>query len=191
MGHNGHHWKDLWRINNVENIRKKESSYHLGGNVNGEATLKNGMEVPWNTKRRGIIWSCNLIPGLGFRKKCSFKMTRAPWYSGQHYLQQPRQNPPKCPLTEVWRLCGTLYTGMRLSHKAQRNADIGSGMDEPRNCNSMWGKSERETNMWRVQVEYINSYQWTNVPNRPTAWENQIPIIKRKLEESLGWKYTH
>ena len=85
MGHNCHHRKDLQRINNVENIQKKESSYHLGGNVNGEATVKNGMEVPWNTKRRGIIWSCNLIPGLGFRKKCSFKMTRAPWYSGQHY----------------------------------------------------------------------------------------------------------
>ena len=102
---------------------------------------------------------------LGSGKKSSFKMTRAPWYSGQHYLQQPRQNPPTCPLTEVWRLCGTLYTGMRLSHKAERNADIGSGMDEPRNCNSMRGKSERETNMWHVQVEYINSYRWTNVPN--------------------------
>ena len=32
-------------------------------------------------------------------------------------------------------------------------------------------------------MESIHSYQWTNVPDRLTAWENQIPIIKRKLEE--------
>ena len=51
--------------------------------------------------------------------------------------------------------------------------------------------SQRETDMWYVQMEYINSYLWTNVLNRLTAWEYQIPITKRKLEESLGWKYTH
>ena len=57
LRHNGHHWKDLQRINTVENVQKKKSSYNLGRNVDGEATMENIMDVPWNTKQRGIIWS--------------------------------------------------------------------------------------------------------------------------------------
>ena len=36
---------------------------------------------------------------------------------------------------------------------------------------------------YHTQVESINSYQWPNVQNRLTAWENQIMIIQRKLEK--------
>ena len=43
-GHNGHHRKALQRINTAENVQKRESSYNLGGNVTGEATIENSME---------------------------------------------------------------------------------------------------------------------------------------------------
>jgi len=46
LSHGGHHRKDLQRTNTVENVQKKESSYNPGGNVNGEATMENIMDVP-------------------------------------------------------------------------------------------------------------------------------------------------
>ena len=51
-GHNGHHQKDLQRLSTPE-VQKRESSSNLGGNANGEATVENSTEVPWNTKHRG------------------------------------------------------------------------------------------------------------------------------------------
>ena len=30
--------------------------------INDEAMMENSMEVPWNTKHRGTVWSCNPIP---------------------------------------------------------------------------------------------------------------------------------
>ena len=60
--------KALQRINTTEDVQKRESSYSLGRNVNGEATMENSVEVPWKTKHRGIIWSCNPFPGLDLEK---------------------------------------------------------------------------------------------------------------------------
>ena len=45
-----------------------KSSYSLGGNVNDEATMENSMDVPRNTRHRGIIRSCNPIRGLRSRE---------------------------------------------------------------------------------------------------------------------------
>ena len=59
-------------------------------------------------------------------------------------------------------------------------------MDGLRNFHTKWSKSEKKKNILRyyVQVESINSYQWTNVQKRNelTVCENQILIIKRKLK---------
>ena len=59
-------------------------------------------------------------------------------------------------------------------------------MDGLRNFHTKWSKSEKKKNILRyyVQVESINSYQWTNVQKRNelTDCENQILIIKRKLK---------
>ena len=49
-GHSGHHQKSLQRINTTKNVQKRESSYNLGGDVKGEATMENSIEIPWNTK---------------------------------------------------------------------------------------------------------------------------------------------
>ena len=68
------HWsqwpssKRSTKNNTAEDVQKRESSYSLSGNVNSEATMENSMEVPWKTKHRGIIWSCNPFPGLDLEK---------------------------------------------------------------------------------------------------------------------------
>ena len=54
-GHNGHHGKDLQRIITAENVQPIRSSHGLVGNVNGEAMMETSMEVPRNTRHRGII----------------------------------------------------------------------------------------------------------------------------------------
>ena len=137
------------------------------------------MEVPWT-----LNLEVSYDPAISFLDLGSEQSLHSKWHvhldiqGSTIYNCQDRIH--QCPLTEMWRPCGTLHTRMLLSHKAKWNNDIGSGMDEPRNYNSTWGKSERETNVWYVQVGYINPYLWTNVLNRLTAWENQIPIIKRK-----------
>jgi len=39
----------------AKNVQKMKSSYNLGGNVNGEATVENKVEFPRNTRHRGNI----------------------------------------------------------------------------------------------------------------------------------------
>ena len=41
---------------------------------------------------------------------------------------------------------------------------LAAAMDEP-NYNSMWGKSKTNILRYHVQLEYTNSYHWTNVWN--------------------------
>ena len=157
-----------------------ESSYSLGGTVTAEATMKSSMDIPWNIKHRGIIWSCNPIPGLRSKENHHSK-----WHVYLDFQGSTIYNSQDIKIHQNvhWHKYEDyiihLYTKILLSHNTEWNNHIGSSMDEPRNYSSMWGKSE--TNMWYVWVESINSYKWTNVPNRLTAWENQIPIIKRKL----------
>ena len=51
----------------AKNVQKMKSSYSLGGNVDGEATVENSMEFPRNTRHRGNIRSCNPTHGLRSR----------------------------------------------------------------------------------------------------------------------------
>ena len=73
---------------------------------------------------------------------------------------------------------------MLLSHKTERNNDIVSSLDIPRNYHTIntFQREKDKILRYHVQVESISSYQWTNFQNRLTDWENQTMTIKGKLE---------
>ena len=48
-----------------------------------------------------------------------------------------------------------IYSGILLSHKKERNNDICSNMDGPRDCHTEWRKSDRER-----QISYDITYMW-------------------------------
>ena len=48
-----------------------------------------------------------------------------------------------------------MHSGILLSHKKEWNNAICSNMDEPRDCHTEWGKSNRER-----QISYDITYIW-------------------------------
>ena len=133
------HWsqwsssKRSTKNNTAEAVQKRESSYSLGGNVNGEATPENSTEVPWKTKHRGIIWSCSPFPGLDLEKFIIWNDMCTPVFWVVLFTTAKTWNPPKCPVTEKWRLCGTSTNWNTTQSKNRKSNDIGSSTDVPRN----------------------------------------------------------
>ena len=84
-----------------------------------------------------------------------------------------------------------IYNGILLSHKKERNSVICRDVDGPRDCDTEWGKSEREK-----QILYINTYmwnlekwyRWTSLQgrNRDTDVENKGMDTKGETRE-VGW----
>ena len=75
-------------ITNVgEDVVKRETSYTVGGNIIGIATMENSSEVSQKSKNRTTTWPA--IPLLGvYPKKYQkhyFKKIQAPQGSQQHY----------------------------------------------------------------------------------------------------------
>ena len=48
-----------------------------------------------------------------------------------------------------------IYNGILLSHRMEQNWVICRGVDGPRDCHTVWSKSER-----KKQISYINAYMW-------------------------------
>ena len=175
-------------------MQQTKASHSLGGKVNGEATMENSMEVPRNTKDRGIIWSCNPRPQLRCREN-----HHSEWHVHLHFQGSISQQPRLRIHQHVhWRknedYVVHLYTGMLLSHKTNRNNDIGSSLDIPRNFHTInTFQIERDILRYHVQVESISSDPWTNLQSRYrfTDWENQVMIIKGKKEERKKRKWCH
>ena len=158
-----------------------ESSYSLGGNVTGEATMESSMDIPWNIKHRGIIWSCNPIPGLRSKENHHSK-----WHVYLNFQGSTVYNSQDIKIHQNvhWHKYEDyiidLYTKILLSHKTEWSNHIGSSMDEPRNYNSMWGKSETNILRYHVQVGSIKSHQWTNVHNRNSLRKPNSDYQKKK-----------
>ena len=176
-GHSGHHWKDLQRINTAEDVQKRESSYSLGGSVNGETTVENSMEVPWNTKQRAIIWPFNPTPRLRSAEIQPLDFQSSTIYSSR---DRTHQNVHWRKMKTTW--CNhtvEYYSAIKEKkwwHLRQR------GWSEE--ISYKWGKSEtRRQTAYHIQVESVSAYRWANGQNRNrlTDWENQI-MIKRELE---------
>ena len=145
---------------------REENPPSLGGNVNGEATMKNSREVPWNTKHRGIVWSCSAFLCSGPEKTTIQNDVRTLTFRAA-LLQQPH-NPPKHPLTEQCRLRGS---SIHWNAAQPWNSNImmlaAAWIDQEIITLYMLFREEK-TNILRyhVQVESVSSYRWANLQNR-------------------------
>ena len=63
--------KSLQIANAGENIKKREQSYTVGGNLIDIATMETTMEVPHKIKGRVKIWSSSPTPGHILRQNYS------------------------------------------------------------------------------------------------------------------------
>ena len=62
----------------------------------------------------------------------------------------------RCPSTDEWKeVMVHIYNGILLSHKKEFIWVSSNEVDEPRNYNTEWSKSEREK-----QMSYTNVYIW-------------------------------
>ena len=115
----------------AEDVQIRESSYSLGGNVNGEATMENSKEVLWKTRHRCIIWSDNLFSRLDLEKFIIWDDTCTPIFRVALFTIAKTQ-PPKHPVTQKWRLHGTSICWNTTQSKNRKSNDIGSSIDVPR-----------------------------------------------------------
>ena len=155
--------------------------------INGEAMMENSMEVPWNTKHRGTVWSCNSIPQCRCRENHHSKWHVYLDFQGSTvYNSQDNRIHQNVHWQKNEDYVVHLYTEMLFSHKTEQNNDIGSSLDIPRNYHTIHTFQREKDKYPKISctVESISSYQWTNLQNRNrlTDWENQIMTIKGKLE---------
>ena len=143
--------------------------------------MENSMEVPWKTKHRGIIWSCNPFPGLDL-EKFIWNDTCTPIFKVAPFTTAKTQNPPKCPVTEKWRLRGISINWNTTQSKNRKNNDIGNSIDVPRNYHPN-GVNQGEKDRYPAGAHTggpINSSQWAGAQNRDrlTDRESRAVIIK-------------
>ena len=120
------HWsqcpslKRSTKNNTAEDVQKRESSYSLGGKVNGEATLENSPEVPGNTKQRGIIWSCSPFPGLDLEKLIIWNDMCTPVFKVAPFTTAKTWNHQNVQGQKNEDYVAHLQTGILLSQKTEK-----------------------------------------------------------------------
>ena len=147
----------------------------------------------WKTARRfletlNIVWSCNPIPRLRSRENHHSQWHVRLDFQGSTITTVKTRNPPKCPLTEKWRLHGMSIhqTTTQPSKRMKQRYWQQHGWTE-KFSNQVRKVREKQTNILRyhTQVRSINSYQWTNVQNRNglTDWEKHSDYQKKIRRE--------
>ena len=123
-------------------LQRIKPSHSLGG----MSVVKPRWKAAWTfleTLNIEVSWSCSPIPGLRSKENHHSK-----WHV---YLDFQGSTIYNCQDIKIhqnvhWHKYEDyivhLYTKILLSHKTKWNNHIGSSVDEPRNYNSMWGKSE-------------------------------------------------
>ena len=145
---------------------REENPPSLGANVNGEATMKNSREVPWNTKQRYCM-ILQRIPRLRPRENRHSKWRAHLDFQGSAITTATQ--PTKTPTDRTMQTMRFLYTLERCSAMKQSKIMMPAAAWTDQEIITLYMLfREEKTNILRyhVQVESIRSHQWTNLQNR-------------------------
>ena len=154
-------------------------------------TLLKTARISLNAKHTGIIWSCNPTPRFS-----SGEVHHSKWHVHPNFQASTIYNSQDIESTEMStdRKMKTMWYIYTLEYYSVMKQDEIMILAAPWRDWEIFipsGVSQRKGKIsCYVQVESINSYQWTNVQNRNgfTDYEDQILIIKRKLKGRDKWR---
>ena len=160
-----------------------ESSYSLGGTVTAEAMMENSMNLPWNIKHRGIRWSCNPIPGLRSRENHHSKLHVHLDFQGSTIYNSPNIKPTKMSTDTNMKTTSYICTLKYYSASRQNEIIILAAAWMNQEIIILCEVSQRQKGKHLKISCTVRIYKFIPMNCKTeTAWENQILIIKRKLE---------
>ena len=184
--------KCLQMTNAGEDVRKREPSYTVGGNVSWYSHC--GKQYGGSLGNLKIELPCDsAIPLLGIHldKTIIQKDTYTPMVIEEVFTIAKTWKQPKCPSKDEWVRMWYIYTiEYYWVIKKEWNNAIYSNSNATRDYHTKWSKSERD-----MQISYDISYmwnlksKWTYLQNRngQTDRENRFVVAKGRGAEKEGW----
>ena len=146
---NVHLLKDLQRLNVPEGAGNRESSYTVGGEVNG--WVQPWRKTVWRfLKTLTIELPHDLAsPLLALDPEGRFILNDmcTPLFRAALLTISKTEHQPKCPSTEKWRVTSPLYTGIHSAMKKNKNMPLATAWMDQEIYPIGWSLSDREREM--------------------------------------------